>query len=36
MLARKQAEAVNMSMGEQLAALKLKVLELEGGTTSES
>ncbi|MCY8813689.1 hypothetical protein P8917_00860 [Bacillus atrophaeus] len=35
-LARKQAEAVSKSIGEQLAALKLKVLELEGGTTSES
>ncbi|WP_280146250.1 hypothetical protein P5487_013050 [Bacillus amyloliquefaciens] len=35
-LARKQAEAVNISMGKQLAALKLKVLELEGGVTSES
>ncbi|MBW8281745.1 hypothetical protein [Bacillus amyloliquefaciens] len=35
-LARKQAEAVNISMGKQLAALKLKVLELEGGMSSES
>ncbi|CUB45025.1 hypothetical protein SJY89_14045 [Bacillus velezensis] len=35
-IARKQAEAVNVSMGKQLAALKLKVLELEGGVTSES
>nr|WP_269802340.1 hypothetical protein [Bacillus sp. G16] len=35
-LARKEAEAWNQSLGEQMAILKLDILSLKGGMTSES
>ncbi|MDK2600277.1 XkdW family protein [Bacillus stercoris] len=35
-LARKEAETLNQSLGEQVASLKLDVLYLKGGMTSES
>ncbi|MED4649305.1 hypothetical protein P9293_18255 [Bacillus inaquosorum] len=35
-LARKEAEALSQSLGEQMAVLKLDVLSLKGGMTSES
>lgn len=35
-LARKEAENLNQSLGEQVASLKLDVLYLKGGMTSES
>lgn len=35
-IARKEAEALSQSLGKQIAALKLDLLNLKGGMTSES